>query len=206
MQIPMHVFPTPQHVDTDMKTMINSLLKICFIGFSVFAYAEPEETMRYSFKSHMISKNEISFVYKNESNEAQCIRVSDLAFQLSGDAFYVKSANNGQPIKYIGPLSGQLDIGSQKFIILPPYEYTTSSIRISDFYKLKRESVYVSYSMPVIPCKHLMEKYVSMPPPVFMKLKINDPSIEKTDMYAMDYPEWTRFGFIAISKPLLIDN
>jgi hypothetical protein len=200
----MHVFRTRQHVDTNMKTAINILLKVCLVGFGGFAYAQ--ETFQYSFKSNMISKDVISFVYKNESNEAHCIQAADFSFKLLGDALYVRSASSGEPMKYVGPLGKQGAVGTQDFIILPPSEYTTSSIRITDFYKLKREGVYVSYSMPVILCKYLMEKYVSMPLPGFMRLKINDPLIEKTDVYAKDYPEWTQFGFIAVSKPLLIDN
>lgn len=200
----MHVFRTRQHVDTNMKTTINILLKVYLVGLGGFAYAQ--EPLLYSFKSNMISKEAISFVYKNESKEAHCIQAADFSFKLLGDTLYVRSANSGEPMKYIGPLGKQGAVGTQDFIILPPSEYTTSSIRITDFYKLKRGDIYVSYSMPVIPCKHLMEKYISMPPPGFMRLKLNDPSIEKTDVYAKDYPEWTQLGFIATSKPLLIDN
>jgi hypothetical protein len=200
----MHVFHTQQHVDTNMKTMINVLLKVCLVGWGSFTYAE--ESLQYSFKSNMASKDVISFVYKNESREAHCIQAADFSFKLFGDALYVRSANSGESMKYVGPLGKQGAVGTQDFIILPPSEYATSSIRIKDFYKLKRGGIYVSYSMPVIPCKYLMKKYISMPLPGFMKLKINDPLIEKTDVYAKDYPEWTQFGFIAVSKPLLIDN
>lgn len=200
----MPAFPMQQHVDTNMKKFINTLLSVYFFGMMNFVYAQ--ESLQYSFTSHLISKNEISFVYKNESGDAHCIQVADFSFKLLGDALYVISAKGGESMKYIGPLGKQGAIGTQDFIILPPSEYTTSSIRITDFYKLKRGGAYVSYSMPVIPCKHLMKKYVSMPLPGFMRSKINDPTVEKTDVYAKDYPEWTQFGFIAVSKPLLIDN
>ena len=166
MQIVMRVFPTQQHVDTDMKKTMNTLLNVCFFGLGSFVSAQ--EPLQYSFKSNMISKNEISFVYKNESKEAQCIQAADFSFKLLGDALYVRSATNGEAMKYIGPLGKQGAVRTQDFIILPPSEYTTSSIRLTDFYKLKQGGIYVSYSMPVLPCKQLMEKYVNMPAPGFM--------------------------------------
>lgn len=181
---------------------------VIFFSCSGLIHAKNTEPSDYSFTSNLLSEKDkmIQFTYKNKSNYTQCIRYEDLTFNLLGDAMYVR-LSTGEPMKYVGPTGRTTPSKPQVLFILSPGADTTASIKLSDFYKLQKgKNIYVSYSIPVIPCQYLMEKYVGLPPPVFMKSKINDPTAEKTDVYAIDYPEWTQYGFIAVSTPLLINN
>ena len=200
----MRVYLMHHHADIDMKKLIVLLgIFIFFLTGVVSAQEEPP----YSFVAEVNNPKDalIQLVFKNKSKFAQCIRAEDLELKLVGDALYVKS-EKGDRIKYIGVRGKSDPRMPQKFILLPPEKEARTSIHLDDYYETKKENVIVSYSIPVIPCEKVLETYINIPPTVFMRDKINNPTAEKTDVYATDYPEWTQYGFIAVTKPLLIER
>lgn len=200
----MHVFLMHHHAGTDMKKVI--VLSGYFIVF-LSALSVAQEVPPYSFVAEVNNPKDalIQLIYKNQSKFSQCIRAEDLELKLMGDSLYVKSENGGS-IKYIGVRGRSDPRMPQKFIILPPDKEARASIHIDEYYDTRKENLIVSYSIPVIPCEKILGGYINIPPTVFMRDKINDPAVEKTDVYAADYPEWTQYGFIAVSKPLLIER
>jgi hypothetical protein len=201
----MRVFLIHHTVVINMKKAM-ILPSIIIVLFSNLSNAQ--DVPLYSFMAKVSNRQDtyIHFTYKNTSQSTQCIRVEDLDvnMKLVADALYVTSAK-GESIKYTGVQELSLSITPQKFIILPAGQEVGAGIHLDKYYDTKKENVIVSYSIPVIPCKVVLEKYIKIPFPDFMRHKIKDPTTEKTDIYAADYPEWSKYGFIAVSKPLLIE-
>lgn len=140
--------------------------------------------------------------YTNKSETAHCLRAQDFRSELYGDSLYVNTVD-GSAVTYIGPIP---QVGGDRtpseFIVVPPGERIMYSLFLWEFYKLpKRTSVVVAYSVPVIPCKVILDGYINIPPTDFLKDKVRDPTAEKTDLFESDYPEWTQHGFIAVSVP-----
>lgn len=184
---------------------LNSLLMF-FLLLAPSVYSETEQTNKYSFTIESVNPKSgyVWFRYRNESTVAHCVRSEDLELNLIGDSLYLYSEKN-IPIKYKGYMGdATLSLTPKKFILIPPGEEMLSSIYLNEHYSLKKENILVSYSIPVIPCEVVMERYVNVPPTVYLKDKINDPFIKDTSVFAVDYPEWSTYGFIAVSERLFI--
>lgn len=177
-----------------------------FLLLAPSVYSETEQTNKYSFTIESVNPKSgyVWFRYRNESTVAHCVRSEDLELNLIGDSLYLYSEKN-IPIKYKGYMGdATLSLTPKKFILIPPGEEMLSSIYLNEHYSLKKENILVSYSIPVIPCEVVMERYVNVPPTVYLKDKINDPFIKDTSVFAVDYPEWSTYGFIAVSERLFI--
>jgi hypothetical protein len=204
MLIPMPAFLTLHNV-TSMKIKIILLSAVTIFLSNVL---NAQDAPLYSFVAKVFNPQDtsITFTYKNKSQFPQCIRAEDLDVNLNlfADALYVTSTK-GEPIKYIGPHELSLSLTPKNFIIIPPGQEALGGIFLDKYYDAKKENVIVSYSIPVIPCQIVLEKYINIPFTDFIKDKIHNPTVEKTDAYAY-YPEWTQYGFIAVSNPLLIER
>ena len=195
---------TPGSTPGNNTKMIHKIF-VYFVLFCLFANASHGcNDSSYEFKIRSINKKKYLFgiIYQNKSKIAHCLRIEDFELDLTGDSLYV-FFENGLLAKFIGK-NRPIDNEPKEFIILPPGEEARGAIYLNKYYKIKNESVIVSYSVPVIPCTDLMQQYVKIPPTEFLKDKINDPNNVKTDVFSEDYPIWAREGFIAITNRLLV--
>lgn len=183
-----------------------NIFLVFFLLLAPYVYSETEQINKYSFTIESVNPKigYVWFRYRNESTVAHCVRSEDLEFNLIGDSLYLYSENNA-PIKYKGYMGdATLSLTPKKFILIPPGDEMLSSIYLNKHYHLGRGNIFVSYSIPVIPCEIVMKKYVNVPPTVYLKDKINDPFIKDTSAFSVDYPEWSKYGFIAASERLFI--
>lgn len=181
----------------------------CCISSNLFA----EANSKYIFDVYQTRIPEgrlIDFVYKNTSTEAHCIRNEDMQLKLTGDSLYV-SLKDKKSVKFIGKNLPYDPMVPSVFIVLPPGAETRGNIYLDKYYDSKRRKVYVSYKIPVVFCKRLLQGYIEIPPTDVLKDKLSNRSdtsnsSESTeDALKRRYPEWTQDGFIAESATLLVD-
>ncbi len=173
-----------------MKIFLFIFIVVLHFSFeSVFA----AEHSAYTFKAHQTKlegsrERLIDFLYTNTSSEAQCLRFEDMELKLTGDSLYVSV-----------------------FIVLPPGAETRGNIYLDKYYDSKRREVYVSYKIPVVFCKRLLQGYIEIPPTDVLKDKLNNKnnqvgaSSEIENLLRNRYPEWTQHGFIAESETVHVN-
>lgn len=145
----------------------------------------------------------ISFEYTNTSGSAQCVRASDLDFNLHSDDIYVFKFDSS-PVKYIGATQQLVDLMPKVFKVLPPGQSSVTGVKLSKFYDIKKYDLIVEYVLPVVSCDTVMQRYINIPPIEFIKANFkitNDIELSKFQSY---YPEWIINGFIARSGPITV--
>lgn len=189
--------------------LLGIIFSYCFFSSNLFA----ESGSTYIFNVYQTRLPEgrlIDFVYKNTSSEAQCIRNEDMELKLVGDSLYV-SLKDKKPVKFIGKNLPYDPMVPFVFIVLPPGAEARGNIYLDKYYDSKRRKVYVSYKIPVVFCKRLLQGYIEIPPTDVLKDKLSNRSdtsnsSESTeDALKRRYPEWTQDGFIAESATLLVN-
>ncbi len=181
----------------------------CCISNNLFA----ETDSKYIFDVYQTRIPEgrlIDFVYKNTSSEAHCIRNEDMELKLTGDSLYV-SLKDKKPVKFIGKNLPSDPMVPFVFIVLPPGAEARGNIYLDKYYDSKRRDVYVSYKIPVVFCKRVLQGYIEIPPTDVLKDKLTSEDFSLNASGSIEealkkrYPEWTQDGFIAESETILVN-
>lgn len=170
------------------------------------SFAEEDNSESYQFFARTIDNKSlfIEFTYVNTSVTSQCVLASDLEMNLLGDFLTVKNVSMS-PVRYIGPMGSLSSYHPRKFIVLAPGMKTISSIYLDKFYKVKKlKMMTLSYRVPVISCADILERHIQMPSPEFLKGTSANLTSEEMAALKHNYPDWSKYGFVATLEPLTI--